>query len=217
MVHIILNLISGLERAVDARISIIRVLETMPTSHLLLSSVIVQGLLPLFAKESNELAVAAMIDAMMVHQGVLLKEDSLIDEKASRLILSGTTDKRNRVKSAWAVAISQVIWSIEDPQKVNSTIVSFSKSIAKPLRNAFNEIASNAVQALQNGTLVSGYAISAATIGRWIDWEAGDLGNPLQDPSHAKHASQKQKESSISPFRSPQRHHFFSTIEYTLN
>lgn len=127
----------------------------------------------MFAKETNDSAASALIDALLAHEGVLLRNDTPVDENLSKLMASGLTDKRSKIKAAWAVAISGVIWGVSI---VNPASIAFSKTIAKNLFVVFSEIASNAVQASQTGTITAGYAISAATLGRWLDWQDPHLG-----------------------------------------
>ena len=166
---------SCLERSVDARVAVARLIEAMSNNRPEVSNLITQALHPLFAKETSEPAISAMIDALMVHQSVLLNEGAALDVKISTLVTSGLSERRNKLKSAWAVSISQVIWNFDDPTKVNQSVIAFSKSLGKPLCAAFHEIASNGVQAAQNGTIISGYAISAAALGRWLDWSVDEL------------------------------------------
>jgi len=147
----------------------------MPKGQPQLSNVIVLGLHPLFAKETNETALTSLVDAIMAHQTVLLKDDSAVDDKTQKLIVSGVADKRAKVRSAWAVAISQLIWTFDDPDNVNESVIRFSKSLGKQLCAVFHEIASNALQAAQNGFIASGYAISAITLGRWLEWKTAEL------------------------------------------
>ena len=137
-----------------------------------------QSLHPILSKETNESAILAMTDALMVHQGVLLNKDAALDDKVSKLVLSGLTDKRPKVKSGWAVASSCIIWGVNNGDEISSAVISFSKAITKNTFMAFNEVASNAVQASQTGSLISGYAIAAATLGRWLQWKDPQLGSP---------------------------------------
>ena len=99
-----------------------------------------------------------------------------MDEKTLKLVSAGLTDKRSKIKSAWAVAVSRMLWDFGLPEG-SPPILSFSKSIAKCLANVFNDVTSNAIQASQNGTIVSGYAISAAALGPWLDWQDRQIGN----------------------------------------
>jgi hypothetical protein len=182
------------ERSVDTRVSILRILEGLPKTSTHLSALISQSLTPLLAKETNEIAISALVDGLMAHQGVLLQNDSAVDDKVSKLVSSGLTDKRSKIKSSWAVAISGVIWDIQQ-SPVNSSLIKFSKTIAKNMFNAFNEAASNAVQASQNGTIISGYAVSAAVLRRWLRWQEDQLGRlPYIILANCQHNSSNLKE-----------------------
>ena len=133
-----------------------------------------QVLQPNFAKETNELALSALIDALSAHQGMLLENDTPADHKTIKLVLSGLTDKRAKVKCVWATAISRIIW---DANSTTFALITFSKNIAKQLFGVFSEITQNVVQASQNGTVTAGYAICAAAIARWLEWSDTELSN----------------------------------------
>jgi hypothetical protein len=145
----------------------------MPTT---ISSLIVQSLQPMFVKETNELAISALIDALMAHQGVLLQNGSAPEDKISKLISSGLTDKRAKVKSGWAVGSSGIIWGANNGAEITPALIAFSKSISKSIFLILNEVASNPVQASQSGSIIAGYAICAASLGRWLQWQNPQLG-----------------------------------------
>lgn len=145
----------------------------MPTTN---SSAIVRSLQPMFAKETNELAISALVDAIMAHQGVLLKSDIAPEDQISKLISSGLTDKRPKIKSGWAMASSGIIWRANSEAETTPALIAFSKSISKSIFLVFSEVASNPVQASQSGSITAGYAISAASLGRWLQWQDPQLG-----------------------------------------
>ena len=130
----------------------------------------------MFAKETNDLAISALIDALMAHQGVLLTNDIAPEDKISKLISSGLTDKRAKIKSSWAVASSGIIWRANNGAEITPSLITFSKSISKSIFLVFNEVVSNPVQASQSGSITAGYAISAASLGRWLQWQDPQLG-----------------------------------------
>lgn len=126
----------------------------------------------MFAKETNESAISALVDALITHQGNLVKNDIPVEDKITKLVCSGLIDKRSKFKSGWAVSISEMIWNIS---KVNPAAIAFSKAVAKNFFTLFNDIASNSIQASQNGTIIAGYAISAITLGKWLEWQESQL------------------------------------------
>ena len=65
------------------------------------------------AKETNEIALSALIDSFMTHQTVGLQNNIPMDEKSLKLVNSGLIDKRSRVRTAWAVAVSEVVWNLK--------------------------------------------------------------------------------------------------------
>jgi Generalcontrol nonderepressible 1 (Gcn1) N-terminal len=166
-----------IERVLDTSISILNIIGGLPKISVDVSLYIVQSLHSMFAKETNETTISAMIEALMAHQHTLLRNNKAVDGKILDTISKGLTDKRNRVKSSWAVTVSEVILNIDDPSYPGSSAIAFSMAVAKNLFSVFNEVASNPLQASQNGTIISGYAISAAVLRRWFDWQDGQLGN----------------------------------------
>jgi hypothetical protein len=162
---------------VDSRVAILRIIERSQKEPLQpISSFIVESLQAIFPKETNELAISAMTDAIMTHQAVLLEKDIVMEDKVTKLVIAGLSDKRLKVKAGWAVSVSSVIW---DAKTVTPALIAFSKNVAKGLFNVFNEVANNGLQAIQNGTIAAGYAISAATVGRWFAWQDTPLGTPF--------------------------------------
>ena len=147
-----------------------------------LSSSVVQSLQPLFAKETNDALLIAMIESFCAHSRVLLGHNIPLDDKTMKVITVGLADKRPKIKTAWVVATSEIVWKSDQPAYPDAAIVSFSKSIAKPLFAVFREIGNNPVQATQSGTIVGGYATIAASLGKWMVWKnAEQLGISHQD------------------------------------
>jgi hypothetical protein len=151
----------------------------MPKTNPQLSMDMANLLSQSLAKETNEIALSALIDSFMTHQTVGLQNNIPMDEKSLKLVNSGLIDKRSRVRTAWAVAVSDVVWNIKYSSTSGSAVLSFSKYIAKNLLHTFKESTSNPLQALQNGTITSAYAISAASLGRWLGWGDDQLGKPF--------------------------------------
>lgn len=148
----------------------------MPKLSSQLSQDIANLVTQMLAKETNEIAISALIDAFMSHQSVNLKHDVAMDGKSSKLVNSGLVDKRSRVKYSWAVAVSEAIWNNTEHSKPNSAMVAFSKSVAKDLLHVLKESTSNPLQALQSGIISAAYAISAVGLGRWLSWGDNQLG-----------------------------------------
>ena len=164
------------ERSVDTRVAIVRVLAALPKTNPELSVAVAILLSQTLVKETNEMAISALIDAFMAHQGVALQHNTPMDEKSLKLVNLGLVDKRSRVRTSWALAVSEVIWNITDSSAVKPSILAFSQHIAKNLMQIFKDSTSNPLQAVQNGTISSAYAISATSLGRWLAWGDDQLG-----------------------------------------
>jgi beta-glucosidase-like glycosyl hydrolase len=170
---------SHVERSVDIRLTFARIIERFPQTSVSLSLSIVKSLIPLFSKETNEAAISALTQALATHQRVLLQNDVAIDDTTQKLVISGLTDKRSKIKAGWAVAMSEIIWEC-DITVVNPSSITFSKAIAKHLLNTFSEVTSNTIQSSQSGTITAAYAISAAALGRWLKWQDDQLGSSIR-------------------------------------
>ena len=195
-----------IERSVETRVAINRLIEGLPHE---LSPYIVQSLHPIFTKETSELAIPSLIDTLLKHQGSVIRSNTPMDDKILKLVSAGLTDKRSKIKSAWVVAVAEMLWDLE-PSDVNPAVVNFSKSIFKSFLNVFHEVANNAIQACQNGTIISGYAISAAALGRWLSYRDEQFGRrPNVMSSNAKRNLSSQKASSLLQLQSPQSLHSF--------
>jgi hypothetical protein len=166
------------ERSLDTRMVLVRVLAAMPKLNPQLCLDIANLVIQMLAKETNEMAISALIDAFMSHQSITLQNDIPMDEKSLKIVTSGVVDKRSRVRCSWAVAVSDAIWSHTDSSKPSSAMVAFSKAVAKDLLNTVKEYTSNPLQALQNGTISAAYAICAVSLGRWLSWGDNQLGKP---------------------------------------
>ena len=118
------------------------------------------------------MAMMAMIEALTTHEAVLLENGTPVDDKVVKLVSAGLTDKKVKIKASWAIAVSSIIWKA---RSANPALLAFSKKISKNLISVFNEVAANGLQASQNGTVVAGYAICAATLGRWTEWDDSQL------------------------------------------
>jgi hypothetical protein len=136
-----------------------------------LSSSIIQSLQPLFAKETNDSLLIAMIEAFCAHARVAIQHATTLDNKTMKLITSGLVDKLVKIKTAWIIATSEIVWKSDEPASPDAPIISFSMAIAKPLFAIVNEVSTNAVQSTQSGTIVGGYAAIAASLGKWMLWK----------------------------------------------
>jgi hypothetical protein len=156
-----------------------------------LSSPIIQTLQPLFAKETNDVLLTALIDAFCAHITVRLSKKAPLDDKSLKLVASGLADKRAKIKTAWTVGTAHIIIKCKDDPDtavINTPFIVFSKATIKPLFGVFNEVANNAVQATQAGTVIGGYAAIIAALVKGLQWQdMPDLGfSPGQQRSDSR-------------------------------
>jgi Generalcontrol nonderepressible 1 (Gcn1) N-terminal len=168
-----------LERLVDTRVAVTKLLESMANDSTTVSSSVIQALQPLFAKETNDALLIGMIETFCAHISVLLQNNIPLEDKSLKLVVSGLADKRAKIKTAWTVATAEILTESDEPATADAPIVVFSKATAKPLFGVLSEVANNAVQATQTGTVIGGYAVITAALGKWMVWKnAPELGFP---------------------------------------
>jgi hypothetical protein len=177
MVNVLMSEMLMSERLVDTRVAVTELLESLANGSTTLSSSVIQTLQPLFAKETNDALLTGLIEAFCAHIRVLLQNNTPLEGKSVKLVVSGLTDKRAKIKTAWTVATSQIITKFDYPPTADAPIVVFSKATTKPLFGVLGEVANNAVQATQAGTVIGGYAVIIAALGTWMEWtNAQELG-----------------------------------------
>lgn len=122
-----------------------------------ISKNIVQGLVPVFSKESNENALEQEMKAFCKHLALLLQSSFKVSDDVVNAIVNGSSDKRVSFRKLWQLSVGEVLWN-SDPKTLASPEVQplVSKFMSKT-KELFNEVASNPLPSAQNGFLSTAY------------------------------------------------------------
>ena len=146
-------------KAADQRSLFARSLNAIsPSSEV--SSIIVRGVAPLAAKETNESALDASVTALCSHLTILLALNDQVDKSVLDAILKGCTEKRQTFRKVWLLKLGEAIWKLSTIPK-SPDLLQFVKSAVERMHDAFNEIAANPIPAVQGSTVSIGYLLVA--------------------------------------------------------
>ena len=122
-----------------------------------LSKDVVQGLVAVFSKESNEAALEQEMKAFCKHLECLLQSLVKVSDDVVNAIVKGSSDKRIPFRKLWQINVGEVLWNI-DPKALASPEIQplVSKFISK-MKELFNEVASNPLPSAQGGSLSTAY------------------------------------------------------------
>ena len=146
-------------KAADQRSSFARSLNAIsPSSDV--SGIVVQGVAPLAAKEANEAALEALSGALCTHLTTLLALDSQVDKTILDILLRGCTEKRPVFRKVWLLKLAGILWDLTAIPNAPESL-QFLKSALDRMHDAFIEIATNPIPAVQSGTVSIGYLLIA--------------------------------------------------------
>ena len=123
------------------------------------SSIICQTLGPAAVKEANEITFNKELSALSKHLPVLVQRGQ-IDKALSETILKSCNDKRPSFRKAWDLCLASTLLSLETiPSEGQSR--EFVSSALKLLKQAYEEVSSNPLPAVQSGLLPAAYGLPA--------------------------------------------------------
>jgi len=143
----------------DQRAIYAELLSALPVSAFLVQK-IPPGLIPLAAKETNELAAAAEIKAIATCVRHAIKNSIKIEPTVIEAFTKGLSEKRLPVRRLWAIQFAECMSNLSDAAyQEDSTHAIFEACIGK-LLETITEVLANPVPAVQNG-LVSVACVAA--------------------------------------------------------
>lgn len=143
------------QRAVFAQ-SLIAVLPTVA-----ISKEVVQGLLPVFTRESNEPALEQEIEAFCKHLTFLLQSAVKVGDDVVSTIVKGSSDKRISFRKLWQLNVAEVLWQIDSTTQANPEVEPLIAKFVGKMKEMFSEVASNPLPSAQNGALSTAYVYLA--------------------------------------------------------
>ncbi|CAG8487765.1 9221_t:CDS:10 [Ambispora leptoticha] len=137
---------------------------------------VIEGLLPIIAKEMNEQSLSRAIATLKIHVSLLLRigtdEDTI--NKITQATIKGLTSNKVAVRKAWAIMIGSVIW--EDNITVNepsSALLDITKKSLSSLLTTLDNIQANPLN-FPGGPL-EGYIVVAIAEGRARRWKNEEI------------------------------------------
>ncbi|KAL4792882.1 armadillo-type protein [Aspergillus venezuelensis] len=134
-------------------------LSVSPTSDI--SKDIVQGLVPVFNRESNEAALEQEIKAFSKHLTHLIQSKVKISDDAVNAIVKGSAEKKIPFRKLWQLNIAQAVWQAEPESLASPEIEPFVTKFLAKLKDIFKEVSSNPLPSAQNGALFTAYVYLA--------------------------------------------------------
>ncbi|CAG8555168.1 3621_t:CDS:10, partial [Cetraspora pellucida] len=136
------------------------------------SKTVIEGLLPIVLKESNENSLAKAIDALGLHLKLLLSmKDEILVEKVTGSIAEGLASAKTGERKAWATVIGRLAWEETGYPSISLRNIIF-KSLA-PLTLTMEKIQANALNFI--GGPIEGYILVAITEGRAANWNDEEI------------------------------------------
>ena len=130
-----------------------------------LSTQVVQGLVPAFAKESNEPALEQEIKAFCKHLAFLVQSAVKIGDDVVNTIVKGASDKKIPFRKLWQLNVGEVLWKTDLATHSSPEVEPLITKFINKMKEMFNEVASNPLPSAQNGGLSTAY-IYLALLGR---------------------------------------------------
>ena len=141
----------------DHRAVYARVLAAIPASRDL-SSLIIRSSVPIFARESNEVALEQEIKAFCKHLAYAIGAQVSIPEDAINALIKGSAEKRVHFRKLWQLNVGDVLWNMDASPLAAEPLVG---QFMSKMNDLFQEVASNPLPSAQNGVLSTAYIFVA--------------------------------------------------------
>lgn len=122
-----------------------------------LSKDIVQGLVPVFSKESNETALEQEMKAFCKHIAFLLQSSVKVSDDVVNVIVKGSSDKRIPFRKLWQLSFGEVLWNSDSKTLASPEVQPLVSKFTGKMKELFNEVASNPLPSAQSGFLSTAY------------------------------------------------------------
>lgn len=150
----------GKVTAADQRASFAHMLLALQGSTSLASKV-ASGLAPVAAKEANEAAAAAELDAISKHLKYGLSHGIAPDNATTDAFVKGLGEKRFPFKRLWALHLAETLWSVDDDSLSKPPTAALIDATVGRMIDALNEVHANPLPALQTGQIPVACAVTA--------------------------------------------------------
>ena len=144
----------------DQRAVYAQVLAAIPASNDL-SSLVIQSLVPVFARESNELALEREIKAFCQHLAYAMEPGVKIPTDAVNAIVKGSAEKKVPFRKLWQLGVGDVLWNLDGSNTAAAAAEPLVGQFVTKMNDLFKEVASNPLPSAQNGVLSTAYIFVA--------------------------------------------------------
>ncbi|KAE8335069.1 hypothetical protein BDV24DRAFT_14814 [Aspergillus arachidicola] len=132
---------------------------TLPSTDV--SKEVVQGFVPVFARESNEAALEQEIKAFCKHLAFLVQHKVKVNDDVINAIVKGSAEKRIPFRKLWQLSVGELLWNADSATLVSAEVEPFVTKFISKMKDLFNEVASNPLPSAQNGSLSTAYVFLA--------------------------------------------------------
>ncbi|KAL3473614.1 armadillo-type protein [Aspergillus californicus] len=126
-----------------------------------ISKEIVQGLVQVFARESNEATLEQEIKAFSKHLTHLIQSKVKISDDVVNAITKGSSDKKIPFRKLWQLNIGEALWQAEPATLASPEVEPFVTKFLAKLKEMYNEVSSNPLPSAQSGALSTAYVFLA--------------------------------------------------------
>ncbi|KAL3466284.1 armadillo-type protein [Aspergillus heterothallicus] len=126
-----------------------------------ISKEIVQGFVPVFARESNEPALEQEIKAFSKHLSHLISSRIKISDDVINAIVKGTAEKKIPFRKLWQLNVGEAVWHADSTTLASPEVEPFVTKFLAKLKEIFKEVSSNPLPSAQNGALFTAYVYLA--------------------------------------------------------
>ncbi|CAG8528557.1 17533_t:CDS:10, partial [Acaulospora morrowiae] len=146
--------------------------------------IVIDGLLPIVSKESNETSLSKAISTLKLHTGVLLRaeKDKEVVEKVTDFIVNGLSSAKTGVRKAWAILIGRLVW--EEAGSPSASLCNVTQQSLTPLLSTLEKIQANPLNFL--GGPIEGYIATAIIEGRAINWKNEEINTLIRSKKHTQ-------------------------------
>ncbi|KAK4556108.1 translational activator of GCN4 [Recurvomyces mirabilis] len=119
------------------------------------------------AKESNEAALGAELEAAGRAVGFALQQGEKIESPVMDAFTKGLGEKRLPMRRLWVLQLANIFWDIDDDALEGGHANAFADACLGKLIDIFNEIAANPIPATSSGQIGIAFMITALCLARF--------------------------------------------------
>lgn len=126
-----------------------------------LSKEVVQGFVPVFARESNEVALEQEIKAFCKHLAFVIQSTVKVSDDVVNAIVKGSSEKRVPFRKLWQLNVGEILWNTDSKALATTEVQPLVSKFINKMKDLFKEVASNPLPSAQNGILSAAYVFVA--------------------------------------------------------